>query len=639
MKKRIAVFANGWSTEFLRLVLEGIRSKAFELNIDIFSYIGYAVGVRGVLFSEGEGNIYHLPDVNQFDGIILLPGTFNSEAAVEYLRQEVIASGKPAISIEYKLDGIDFIGTENLEASYMVARHMLDVHQAKRFLFMGGPEENKDTKERLQGVQKALQENGIELASDCILNAFYAYKPARLIIEEWIKGHDYLPDAIVCANDDMAIGVCSQLAEMGIRVPEDVLVSGYDGLQAGQRFLPTITSVHRSWSKVGAYAVDNLVDKMNGLITNPYVLLDTRPVYKESCGCLDKSKDDKFVYHIRDLIVKDHTNSLERVLSLEFVSTLCDAMVAVENFEHMSETISGIIKGTEKYFGDVFKIFVNEEFLDFEKEEVRTEGYDDQLVCICDVDAAGYKPSYKLEKSQVLDTLSDTAGVNHFFIILPVQKLGKCYGFVVFDDCLGYIYDYSFSAIEDDIDGAFEQIRQAARLMSANKQLQSLSERDRLTGIYNRVAYDRYAIPLLQSLKEQGKESIVMVVDIDKMKIINDRYGHLQGDVAIKLVAEVLSNTLPKDWVLIRYGGDEYFVLGECPSGEEMDSICNRIYENLEQAIKEQSIPFSLSVSVGVEKVVPTDENDIWYHFKRADESMYEVKEQHHTQLAEQGKL
>ena len=82
MKKRIAVFANAWSTEFLRLVLEGIRKRAYELNIDIYFYVGYAFDVRGKLVSEGESNIYRLPELSKFDGIIMLPGTFNSEEAV-----------------------------------------------------------------------------------------------------------------------------------------------------------------------------------------------------------------------------------------------------------------------------------------------------------------------------------------------------------------------------------------------------------------------------------------------------------------------------------------------------------------------------------------------------------------------------
>lgn len=634
MKKRIAVFANAWSTEFLRLVLEGIRKRAYELNIDIYFYVGYAFDVRGKLVSEGESNIYRLPELSKFDGIILLPGTFNSEEAVIELGERVKESKVPSISLEYKIDGIDYIGTENLEASYAIGKHLVEVHGAKRFIYMGGPMDNKDSKERFIGVSKALSEHGITISEDCILNGYYSYKPARNVIENWINTHSYLPDAIICANDSMAVGVCSQLSEMGIGVPEKVRVTGYDALKEGQKFMPTLTSVHRSWSKIGVFAVNNLIDKMAGKITQSDILLETRAVYKESCGCRDSSKDEDFVFAVRDLIVEDYTNSLERVLTLESVSTVCDAMVNTARPDEMSEAVYSAMSDVDKYLGDVFKLYVNESFLDYSKKEVRHNGYDDELYCICDVDSDGAKPVSKLKREDMVEVLSETPGENHFFIILPVQKLGDCYGAIVFDDCLKYIYDYSFNAIEDNIDGAVRQIRQSALLKAANVQLHALSERDSLTGIYNRVAYDRYALPLIDKLKNDNKDGVIMIVDIDKMKIINDRYGHLQGDTAIKIVADSLAEALPENWILIRYGGDEFLAIGEAYKGIDFAAVVAKVNKAIEENVKKQgNIMFTLSVSIGMNLIKPNENESLSQHFKEADASMYEMKEINHNKL------
>lgn len=638
MKKRIAVFSNGWSTEFLRLVLDGIRKRAFELNIDIYLFINYAVDVRGEMFSQGECNIYRFPDLSEFDGAIILPGTFNSEEAVAEVRKRVLDSGIPSISVEYEVDGIDFIGTENFEASYQIAKHILEVHKAKNIIYMGGPSDNKDSRERLIGVQRALKEAGIVLKDDCILNGVYAYKPSRNVMGDWMDKHDYCPDAVICANDDMAIGVCSYFADNGIRVPEDVVVTGYDALRAGQRFQPTLTSVHRSWSKVGAYAVDNIMDKINGLITNPHVLLDTRPVFKESCGCNDAARDEKFIVDMREVLVKDHVDSLERVLTLEYISMICDVFEDVELQDNMSQKIYSLVNGTDKYLGDVIKLFVNESFFDVNVTKMRDTGYDDEMRCICDVDKGGYKTVYKVNRSEFVANLANTAGDHHFFIVLPVQKMGECYGVIVFDDCLKYVYDYSFNAIEDNVDGAVKQMRQASLLIASKNRLQDLSERDSLTGIYNRLAYGRYVEPLLEQLKNENKNGQLMIVDIDKMKTINDHYGHLLGDTAIKIVADALMQVLPEDWFVIRYGGDEFIIVGEANKDITAESVLKLVKQKIKEYMDAHSeIPFNLSVSLGAQIIKPTDDNDFSYHFKMADDSMYMMKEVHHDQIDKQG--
>jgi len=636
MKRKIAVFANGWSTEFLRMILDGIRKRAFELNIDIYLFVGYA-DVRGAMFSDGESNIYRFPELSEFDGAILLPGTFNSEKAVIELSNRVKDAKIPAISVEYQIDGIDFVGTENVEASYALAKHLVEVHNAKRFVYMGGPEDNKDTKERFAGVQKALAEYGIEIPKDCVLNGVYAYKPSKDTMQQWMNSHSYRPDAVICANDDMAIGVCSLFAETGIRVPEDIMVTGYDALRAGQRFMPTLTSVHRSWSNVGAYAVDNIVDKTNGLITNPHVMMETKPVYKESCGCNDSLQDEQFIQDMRGVLVSEHTDSLERVLTLKYISMICNVFEEwnqLNQEDDLSKQIYEVMNSGGKFLGDVFKLFVNQSYMDFKTPQLRKKGYDSKLICICDVDRDGYQKSHVVKRKCFAKELENTAGENHFFIVLPVQKSDECYGVVVFDDCLKYIYDYSFNAIEDNVNDAVKQMRQAALLMSVNEQLQGLSERDYLTGIYNRVAYSRYVDPLMKRLQTEGKDGLLMIVDIDKMKDINDQYGHGQGDVVIRLVANVLVDVLPKDWIVMRYGGDEFQVVGELYEGVTIESAIQDINDGIERYMgQQQEIPFELSVSVGAQIMNASDSHDMQYYFEEADRSMYAMKEIHHNKM------
>ena len=110
---------------------------------------------------------------------------------------------------------------------------------------------------------------------------------------------------------------------------------------------------------------------------------------------------------------------------------------------------------------------------------------------------------------------------------------------------------------------ALERARQNIKLENLNKILADISVRDELTGLYNRMGYEKIAIPYLDELRHTKQNCVIMVADINRMKVINDKYGHLQGDTAIKIVASVIKSSIPKNWKAVRYGGDEYVIIGD----------------------------------------------------------------------------
>ena len=138
----------------------------------------------------------------------------------------------------------------------------------------------------------------------------------------------------------------------------------------------------------------------------------------------------------------------------------------------------------------------------------------------------------------------------------------------------------------------------------------------------------------VDKLKYDNKDGVIMIVDIDKMKIINDRYGHLQGDTAIKIVADSLAEALPENWILIRYGGDEFLAIGEAYKGIDFDSVVAKVNKAIEENVKKQgNIMFTLSVSIGMNRIKPNENESLSQHFKEADASMYEMKEINHNKL------
>ena len=163
MKRKIAVFANGWSHEYMELVLEGIRKCAYEEKVDIFAFVNFSSGAEEKPDNIGEKSIFYLPDLKNFDGAILLGNTLNLESEREYLTESVKKSKIPAISLEYELPGIPYLGTDNYSGFYELVKHILQEHHTKEFLYIGGPAENSENKTRMQATKDALAEAGIEL--------------------------------------------------------------------------------------------------------------------------------------------------------------------------------------------------------------------------------------------------------------------------------------------------------------------------------------------------------------------------------------------------------------------------------------------------------------------------------------------
>ena len=135
------------------------------------------------------------------------------------------------------------------------------------------------------------------------------------------------------------------------------------------------------------------------------------------------------------------------------------------------------------------------------------------------------------------------------------------------------IKDFYVNSLTRHIASGLGRARQNIKLDKLNKLLADISVRDELTGLYNRMGYEKIAIPYLDELRHTKQNCVIMVADINRMKVINDKFGHLQGDNAIKITADVIRGSIPAGWKAVRYGGDEYVIIGEYDASEDMEAI------------------------------------------------------------------
>ena len=157
------------------------------------------------------------------------------------------------------------------------------------------------------------------------------------------------------------------------------------------------------------------------------------------------------------------------------------------------------------------------------------------------------------------------------------------------------------------------------------KVLLALSLTDELTGLCNRRRFFILTEQYLKVAIRTKKKPLLLFIDMDDLKGINDRYGHNEGDQALIDLANILKRTFRESDIVARIGGDEFVVLLESPDENE-EILITRLYENIRDYNSKVSQDYKLSVSVGAAHFDPESPISIDQFLSKADASMYAQK-------------
>jgi LacI family transcriptional regulator len=179
-------------------------------------------------------------------------------------------------------DAFDHVSVTNTEGMQALTDHLIDGHGVGRLAYVGGPEGSPDDAERHEGVVAALRSHGLDPELMPVWRAGFSRVRARAVASE-IAGHE-LPEAIVCGNDQMALGVLEVFGQLGIRVPDDVIVTGFDGIEFGRQSAPRLTTVRQPMYDLGRAAIRAMLSRIDQP-GQPQIVerLPVRVLLRESC--------------------------------------------------------------------------------------------------------------------------------------------------------------------------------------------------------------------------------------------------------------------------------------------------------------------------------------------------------------------
>lgn len=288
MNKRVALIANGWNGENLDNFIEGFNAHFENHDVDLFIFSSlFCTGYSPALI-EAEDSIYDLPDYSFFDAAVIFRAGINSDESLEHIVEKFKTAGVPVVLQGCDLDGASSVMVDNSVGMKNLCEHLIEKHGVSDVVYIAGDENSVDSNIRMQVLKDVLEAHGYKLPDE---NIFYALWDSRIIssfiFETYGKGKKKLPDAFVCANDKMALSVLTFLKELNVKLPEDVIVTGYDNISGGQGFYPSLSTVDQRYYDQGcecakivseAFADSKIVKK----IVVPTILCPG-----ESCGCFD----------------------------------------------------------------------------------------------------------------------------------------------------------------------------------------------------------------------------------------------------------------------------------------------------------------------------------------------------------------
>lgn len=630
MRRRVALFSNGWSDEYLEAVGNGVTDYAKRADIDVFAFIDFSIRGENDLKTPGEFQIFTLPDLRDFDGVLLLANTFNLDREISYLQKQVTEAGIPAISLEYKLDGIDFIGTDNYSGMYELTEHLIREHGVSSIVYVGGFEGHSECMTRLQAVMNAAENHGLVIPKENILFADWAASTAVAVVSEWIEEHGELPDAFVCANDIMAMGVCDWLKERGYRVPEDVKVTGYDCLKSGQEHSPALTTVTHAWDRMGFDAMRRLADKMDGNSGEAQMILKTSLVCGESCGC--KSDEDALLASLESSRLLNEKRSMGYTSDSHF-RHMYKWIRKAEKASDLNYCLARFLSSENWMEGENFMLCLQPAFFEPEgsDEAMRKQGYGREIDVILAMHNGSSKVYQRMETRKAILRASEESKTPGLYLFVPLMNDDMSIGFAMLSRNFDIVLDNLLYIWTRHMNQYMEQVRSNVKIAELTRKLSELSVTDGLTGAYNRMGCEKVLYPFMEECQKRGGKGVLMIADVDDMKRINDGYGHNQGDAALCVIVEALRDALPRGYMIARFGGDEFLVVGEDEGRISQQEVMNAIQATLEKKVADRGIPFPLSLSVGCVQLEPGEAFSQTDCLQRADEEMYRQKRLHHA--------
>lgn len=654
-KKRysIAVLIGGVHTFFPQRIIAGIQDAARELDVNVCFFLGTQTKVFFQnMLGEDVGNVYDYQFntiydyslLGGFDGIIINYGTLGVYLEDNNLDRFVRKYHSiPAIVLTEttSLPNCHYLISDNYQGIWAIMEHLIEKHGYRKILHVSGPEGNTDAAERKQAYLDAMNHYGLSPDDSMIALGDYS----EFVDQQVIQLLDLHPDAeaIVFANDEMAMAGYRVCAQRGLKVGKDIAITGYDDCKMSRNMVPPLTTISQDGFSLGRQAILDLLKRFHGE-TVPSRRFPVQFIPRESCGC-----------SAREEVEADTISSLR--LERDALHTELSRMQQHSlDFQRKSWFVSYFARDLNNYVNDepqffrqimedLHRIHRGNMFLFLLKSPLYYSAGDSwtlpevlHLACYQQNDTiVSYYPYDRpviTRDQNIMQYINDeTARQYTFFLLFSSEKQ---YGLLACDiEQSDFPFFYLISLqlglslryleiTKIEAAHVLEMSRSMELMREQNRVLDLISGYDELTGLLNLRGFTE-KVKALQA-NTASRSAYMIYADLDHLKEINDNWGHPEGNYAIRSAGQILKKCLRDSDILARVGGDEFIAL-VLSDADSFEHIFRKRVQLACQELNESSRkPFYVEISVGLVHFTFHSNTDIQTILSKADHSLYSFK-------------
>ena len=228
MRRRIAVITARADASEQRDILYGISEAAFRKDTDVVVYSNIYNHWQDDDLLNYENIIYSLFEPDLFDGVIVTAEAFRDITIINDTIDKIRAAKIPAIVIDGDIDGFKSVYSDDETDLEKMTEHLITVHGFTDIDILTGSRDNATSQRRLNGCKRAFGKHGISLDNIRVYYGNFWNDSGEELARRYLSGEIPRPQAVICANDSMAFGLCDVLSEAGVDIPGELTITGYD---------------------------------------------------------------------------------------------------------------------------------------------------------------------------------------------------------------------------------------------------------------------------------------------------------------------------------------------------------------------------------------------------------------------------
>lgn len=617
-RKTIGIILFDITSYYPQQLVHTLSKTASKHGYNLLTFSAFTIYGSDTKNAAGEYNILHLIPYEHLDALIVCHDTFNSDEAVDELWKLVTERCQaPIISIRKKVNGCYNILVEDTDAIPTFVRHFHDVHHFDRIAFMSGPYNHPDAIFRLEKYKEAMAELGLDCPEEYIFEGDF-WKNCAADAANHFMNLTNRPQAIVCANDYMALSLCKELTLQGHSVPQDVAISGFDDVRDARANVPPLTTCNVSIPDMAKKAMETIDTLLNGKEAPACTFVPTKIIIRNSCGCESSTMKDLSLSRMYEVELMEQL--INQNAHNTFVSISLENMTSAEDIgDYLRlEDVPGIARDFYLCLG----IHGNGAYPQVKKKAPGFAKRSHSIYSLRDLNPIATS-SFETKKLLPPEAIREEPMAVFFF---PIHYLEYNFGYVAATSNGEEAQDTLFHSWLSLIGNTLENSRIRAKNQALLEKLNMLYHEDFLTKLYNRRGFEQFSEEEFSEAKKHNIKTMTLSIDMDNLKYINDVYGHSHGDLALQTIADAMRQACSGCEICARIGGDEFAVFGYDYSEDKAKQYTENFLQYLKDFNADSSLPYCVNASFGYTISDPSLSISRKQYMKASDDLLYQNK-------------